>query len=79
VVSENDCVNSAMSSECVYIGEQAIEKVAAQSRSLSFIETKARDEISLRVWEDFNRHEVWRRISALALSQSTNLASPDAI
>ena len=78
MIGEDRSVNSAMRSQKVDISEQRIEKISAQSWSLALVKTETRDEIALRVWEDFNPHEVCRRISSFAFSQSTNFVSPDA-
>jgi hypothetical protein len=78
MVCEDRSVNSAMRSQKVDISEQRIEKISAQAGSLTLIETETRDEIALRVREDFDPHEVCRRISSFVFSQSTNFASPDA-
>ncbi len=77
MIAEDARVNSAVVGEQFDVREKRFEKVITQSGNLAFVETKACNEIPLRVWEDFDPHVIWRRISALALSHSTNFAWPE--
>jgi hypothetical protein len=76
MISKNARVNPAFVGKQFDIGEKGVEKVITQSVGLQFVETEAADEIALSIWEDFDPHEVCRRISCFAFSQSMNFASP---
>jgi len=78
MISENARVNAAAVGEQFDVGENGIEKVITQSACLVLVETEAGDKIELRVREDLDLQDVWRRISSFAFSQSTNFASPEA-
>ena len=77
MISKNFGVNAAYDSQCVNIGQDRFAKIASKTGRLVFIEAKSGDQILLRFRQDLDPHEVRRRISAFAFSQSTNFVSPD--
>src|SRR5581483_97303 len=75
---EDDGVNSREQEERVDVGEDRIEEVRTQARTLALVEEHARYEVLPGGFEDLDPHGLRRRISSLALSQGMDPSWPEA-
>jgi len=79
LVSENFGMNTSVGCQCVHILQKRVSKIVSQASYFAFVKTTAGDQILPRFRQDLDSHEVRRRISALAFSQSRNFDFPDSI
>jgi len=72
VITIDDLMDSTAPEKRINIQEQAVQKVCPKTSFPAFIESKTLDQIILGFNQDLDSHETLFRISALAVSQSTN-------
>ncbi len=78
MIAVNDWMDSGAQKQRVDICEKTIQEIRTNANIEFFVKTKTLYQILLGVVEELDSHRIFLRISALAASQSLNLAFPSA-
>jgi len=78
MLAKNDLMDTSIELQRINVGEQAVEEIVTETGFLFFVEVETGNQVLPGIVVNFDFHETWRRMSALADSHEVYPVLPSA-